>query len=94
MFKYLKIREVCIKLELKSKIYSRERMLQSVLKKLFLRMCRSARCFAQSLGLIIARDRSTSGHVVQASLLPIVLLGYDTEKARKDTAHGRGNLLT
>lgn len=53
----------------------------------------STRCLAQSLGLIIARGRSTSGHVVQASLLWAVLLGYDTEKALEDTAQGRGNSL-
>ena len=45
----------------------------------------SARCLAQSLGLIIARGQSTSGHVVRASLLSAVLLGYDTEKALEDT---------
>ena len=45
----------------------------------------SARCLAQSLGLIIARGRSTSGHVVRASLLSAVLLGYDAEKALEDT---------
>ena len=57
-------------------------------------MCSSPRCLAQSLNLIIARGRSTSGHVARASLLPVVLLvGYDIEKACEDTAQGRGNSL-